>query len=47
MFIRYDAVTDSDGNVEQDSHYYYGMLMGESGDILATARGGGNPLKLS
>ncbi len=38
-------VTDSDGNVEQDHHYYpYGMLMGESSDILATARSGRNPL---
>ena len=34
-------VTDADGNVEQDNHYYpYGMLMAESSDILATARGG-------
>ncbi|MDE6368804.1 MAG: hypothetical protein K2K94_06150 [Muribaculaceae bacterium] len=34
-------VTDADGKVEQDNHYYpYGMLMGESSDILATARGG-------
>ena len=29
-------VTDADGNVEQDNHYYpYGMLMAESSDILA------------
>ncbi|MDE5594992.1 MAG: peptidoglycan DD-metalloendopeptidase family protein [Muribaculaceae bacterium] len=33
-------VTDADGRVEQDNHYYpYGMLMGESSDIIATARG--------
>ena len=29
-------VTDADGNVEQDNHYYpYGMLIAESSDILA------------
>ncbi len=33
-------VTDANGKVEQDNHYYpYGMLMGESSDIMAAARG--------
>ncbi len=33
-------VTDADGRVEQDNHYYpYGMLMDESSDIIASARG--------
>ncbi len=33
-------VTDADGVVEQGNHYYpYGMLMGESSNILTSARG--------
>ena len=33
-------VTDADGAVVQDNHYYpYGMLMGESSNIIARARG--------
>ena len=33
-------VTDADGAVVQDNHYYpYGMLMGESSNIIADARG--------
>ncbi len=36
-------VTDANGTVEQDNHYYpYGMLMGESSDILAAAAGSGS-----
>ena len=36
-------VTDADGNVEQDNHYYpYGMLMAESSDILAGALSNSN-----
>ena len=36
-------VTDADGNVEQDNHYYpYGMLMAESSDILAAALSNSN-----
>ncbi|MDE5554751.1 MAG: hypothetical protein K2J10_06165 [Muribaculaceae bacterium] len=36
-------MTDADGKVEQDNHYYpYGMLMAESSDILAAALGNGN-----
>ncbi len=36
-------VTDAAGAVEQDNHYYpYGMLMGESSDILAAAAGSGS-----